>query len=175
MILPTDGVEICRIESNARSHSASLLERGGSAVRISLRELTKLGVDVIGESQLVGYPSQYPSVSMIDYNNGKPNARYWVLKLIKDNFHPGDKLVDRKPSDGSSDVRVQGFITAEGKRVLLVNRANSEKSVKVAADLVGAASFTVDEDTGDGEPRVEKLQGQELKMAPFAVTVLKIE
>jgi hypothetical protein len=114
-------------------------------------------------------------VSMIDYNNGKPNARYWVLKLIKDNFHPGDKLVERKPYDGPSDVKAQGFITEEGKKVLLVNRANSEKSVKLAADLVGAASFTVDEETGDGEPRVEKIQSQELKMAPFAVTVLKIK
>ena len=46
---------------------------------------------MIGESQLVGYPSQFPSVSMIDWKNGKPNARYWVLSLLKDNFHPGDQ------------------------------------------------------------------------------------
>ena len=116
-------------------------------------QLSKLGVDVIGESQLVGYPSQFPSVSMIDYNTGKPNSRYWVLKLIKDNFHPGDKLVAEKPSDGPSDVTVQGFITPEGKKVLLVNRTNSEKSLKLAPDLKGASSLTVDEATGDDEPR----------------------
>ena len=75
---------------------------------------------MIGESQLVGYPSQFPSVSMMDYNNGKPNARIWVLKLIKDNFHPGDKLVaetGRKADDGApSDIMVQGFITPQGKK-----------------------------------------------------------
>jgi len=37
--------------------------------------------------------SQFPSVTMIDWKNGKPNARYWVLSLLKDNFHAGDKPV----------------------------------------------------------------------------------
>ena len=45
-------------------------------------ELSKLGIDYIGESQLVGYPgvtsntTQFPDVTMIDWTNGKPNARY---------------------------------------------------------------------------------------------------
>ncbi len=51
-------------------------------------ELTKMGIDVAGESQLVGYPTQFPDVSMMDWENGHPNARYWVLKLIKENFGP---------------------------------------------------------------------------------------
>ena len=117
-------------------------------------ELSKLGVDVIGESQLVGYPTQFPSVSMMDYNNGKPNARYWVLKLIKDTFHPGDKLVAEKPQvDAPSDVTVQGFITPEGKKVLLVNKTNSQKIVTLESDLQNASSLTVDEATGDDAPR----------------------
>ena len=57
-------------------------------------ELRSLGIDVAGESQLVGYPTQFPSVSMVDWTNGKPNPRYWVLKLLKDSFGPGDKLVE---------------------------------------------------------------------------------
>ncbi len=38
---------------------------------------------MIGESQLVGYPSQFPSVTMIDWKNSKPNARFWVLSLVE--------------------------------------------------------------------------------------------
>ncbi|MEO6844817.1 MAG: glycosyl hydrolase family 39, partial [Ginsengibacter sp.] len=49
-------------------------------------ELSKIGINVAGESQLVGYPTQYPDVTMIDWKDAKPNARYWVLKLLKDNF-----------------------------------------------------------------------------------------
>jgi hypothetical protein len=175
VILPTDGVEIAASKAMPDKIPHRYWNAAGALYGFLFVELTKLGVDVIGESQLVGYPSQYPSVSMIDYNNGKPNARYWVLKLIKNNFNPGDKLVDRKSSDGPSEVMVQGFITPQGKKVLLVNRANSDKTVKVSADLLGAVSLTVDEETGDAEPRAGKVQGQELKMAPFAVTVLTVK
>jgi hypothetical protein len=115
---------------------------------------------------------------MIDYNNGKPNARYWVLKLIKDNFHPGDKLVaekEQKDDDGApSDVLVQGFLTPQGKKVLLVNKTNSEKTVVLESDLQGADSSTVDEATGDEVPRAGKAEGANFKLAPFAVTVLSV-
>ena len=57
-------------------------------------ELAKLGIEYDGESQLVGYPTQFPSVSLVDWITGQPNARYWVLKLIHDNFGPGDKQVE---------------------------------------------------------------------------------
>ena len=46
-------------------------------------ETAKMGIDVVGESQLVGYPTQYPSVSLMDYNTGAPNARFWVLKAAQ--------------------------------------------------------------------------------------------
>jgi len=57
-------------------------------------ELAKLGIDVAGESQMVGFPTQWPSVSMVDWDTGQPNARFWVLKLLRANFGPGDKLVN---------------------------------------------------------------------------------
>ena len=56
-------------------------------------EMTKIGIEVAGESQLVGFPTQFPSVSMVDWNNGKPNARYWVLKLLHDNFGAGESSI----------------------------------------------------------------------------------
>ncbi len=173
VILPTDGIEINASKAMPDHIPHRYWNAAGSLYGYLFVELSKLGVDVIGESQLVGYPSQFPSVSMIDYNNGKPNARYWVLKLIKDNFHPGDKLVENAPQeDGSSDVLVQGFVTPQGKKVLLVNKANSEKTVKVSSELENAASLTVDEATGDEEPRSGKVNGAEIKLAPFAVCVL---
>ena len=96
VILPTDGLEIRASKAMPDRIPHRYWNAAGALYAFLFVELSKFGVDVIGESQLVGYPSQFPSVSMIDYNNGKPNARYWVLKLIKDNFHPGDKLVADK-------------------------------------------------------------------------------
>ena len=174
VILPTDGLEIRASKALPDHIPHRYWNAAASLYGYLFVELSKLGVDVIGESQLVGYPSQFPSVSMMDYNNGKPNARYWVLKMIKDNFHPGDKLVangEGKPSE-SSDVLVQGFITPQGKKVLLVNKTNSEKTLTLGSDLQNASSLTVDETTGDDAPRAATAEGNELKLAPFAVSIL---
>lgn len=136
-------------------------------------ELSRLGVDVIGESQLVGYPSQFPSVTMIDWTDSKPNARYWALKLIKDNFHPGDKLIGRgaEPA-GTDEVAIQAFITPASRKVLFVNKTNRVQTVKLQPDLANGATWTVDEASGEDAPRTGKADGAELKLAPFAITVL---
>ena len=91
VILPNDNGQVADASGLSASIPKGYWNAAGALYGYLYINLAKLGVDVIGESQLVGYPSQYPSVSMIDWVNGKPNARYWVLKLIRDNFHPGDK------------------------------------------------------------------------------------
>jgi hypothetical protein len=176
VILPTDGIEIAASKAMPDHIPHRYWNAAGALYGYLFVELTKLGVDVIGESQLVGYPSQFPSVSMIDYNNGKPNARYWVLKLIKDNFHPGDKLVANQDDPfAHSNVEIQGFITPQGKKVLVINKTNAEMNVKLTPAFEGALTYTVDEATGDEPPRAGRADGTELKLAPFAVTVLSAQ
>ena len=172
VILPTDNTPDDKLPLPARYWNAA-----GALYGFLFVELSKMGVDVIGESQLVGYPTQFPSVSMMNYNTGKPNARYWVLKLIKDHFQPGDKLVAEKESkdNGPSDVVVQGFVTPQGKKVLLVNKTNSEKTVTLASDLQNSSFLTVDEETGDEAPRGGKTEGPNFKLTPFAVTLLNVQ
>ena len=174
VILPTDTAELMASKAQPDHIPHRYWNAAGALYGFLFAELSKLGVDVIGESQLVGYPSQFPSVSMMNYNNGKPNARYWVLKLIKDNFHPGDKLVANVEQDfGSSDLEIQGFITPQGKKVLFVNKTNNDKTVTLSAELANGTTLTVDEQTGDEAPRAGKAEGTVLNLAPFAVTVLQ--
>lgn len=176
VILPSDSEEIRASKALPDKIPHRYWNAAAALYAYLFVELSKMGVDVIGESQLVGYPSQFPSVSMIDYNNGKPNARYWVLKLIKDNFHPGDKLVTTKDSSsGSNGILLQGFVTPHGKKVLVVNKTNREAVVELPTEWQHAHSSAVDEDTGDEEPRNANVDGTELKLAPFAVTILTQE
>jgi len=136
-------------------------------------QLSQLGIDVIGESQLVGYPTQFPSVSMMNWENNKPNARFWVLKLIKDNFHSGDKLVETKlDGDDSGDVEAQAFMTAGGKKLLLANKRNAPINVVVPDGDKATGALTVDPQTGDGPARSEQLDGGKIRLEPFAVTVV---
>ena len=132
-------------------------------------ELSKMQIDLIGMSQMVGYPTQFPSVSMMDWRTNQPNARYWVLKLIKDSFHSGDQLVET--SVNSRDLSVQAFLTPRGRKLLLANERNRPVEVEIP-DADNAAARMVDEQTGDGPARIAKPAGGKITLAPFAVTVV---
>jgi hypothetical protein len=134
--------------------------------------LTRMGIDVVGESQLVGYPTQFPSVSMINWKTGKPNARYWVLKLIKDNFGPGDVLVNTGiAGDG---LVVQAFNTNKGKKILVINRTNQSQRLVLPASVNGARLMVVDPSTGDNEAATFAIGAEGIVLKPLAVGVIAL-
>ena len=138
-------------------------------------EMTKMGIDVVGESQLVGFPTQFPSVSMVDWDNGKPNARYWVLKLLHDNFGPGDKLVEIEPfAPNNPYVYSLAFATHDGRRrVLLVNKRDRAFEVSVAGASGGQVAY-VDQTTGFQPPATGKLTGDAMKLTGYSVAVVTL-
>jgi Glycosyl hydrolases family 39 len=137
-------------------------------------ELTKIGIDVAGESQLVGFPTQFPSVSMVDWDDGKPNARFWVLKLLHDNFAPGDKLVEAESSPSQPYVYTIGLITGDGqRRVLLVNKRDRTFDVSLTGSS-GAQVDYVDQTTAFQPPASRKMSGENLKLTGYAVAVVTL-
>jgi hypothetical protein len=141
----------------------------GAVYAYEFMELSQMQIDVVGMSQLVSYPTQYPSASMMDWVTNQPIARYWVLKLIKDSFHPGDKLVES--SLDSEDVAAQAFVTPAGHKLLLVNKRNREFEVELP-DAVNANALTVDSESGEGPARTVKPAQGIIELQPFAVTVV---
>jgi hypothetical protein len=133
--------------------------------------LAELGIEVVGESQLVGYPTQFPSVTMIDWATGRPNARYWTLKLLRDNFSPGDSLV--RTTVESAAVHARGFVRSDGsRRLLLVNKRDRGVVVSVPETARASLAF-VDGSTADGiGPR--EIQGGSVALRPHAVAVLSV-
>lgn len=141
----------------------------GSLYAYLFIELSQMQINIAGMSQLVGYPTQFPSVSMMDWTQNKPNARFWVLKLIKDSFHPGDKLV--KTEIGSHDVAAQAFVTPSGRKLLLANKR--DRSVEIALpDAAKAGVLVVDESTGDDPARSASPSSGNIELGPFAVAVV---
>ena len=139
-------------------------------------ELTQIGIDVAGESQLVGFPTQFPSVSMVDWNNGKPNARFWVLKLLHDNFGPGDKRVAIEPFSefmaSSPYVYALAFVSRDGKRrVLLVNKRDRTFKVSVTSSTGGQVDY-VDQTTAFDPPASAKLSSDAVKLGGYSVAVV---
>ncbi len=135
-------------------------------------QLAGLGIDVVGESQLVGYPTQFPSVSMIDWTTGRPNPRYWVLKLLRDNFGPGDKLAETKLETPA--VYAQAFITPHGKRKVLVVNKRDRVAQLLLPGAMRAHLVVVDKDTGLNPPNSSDLTSAHFTLSGLAVAVLTL-
>jgi hypothetical protein len=133
--------------------------------------LASLGIDVAGESQLVGYPTQFPSVSMVDWNTGAPNARFRVLELLKNNFAPNDKIV--KTSSGSPYVYALAMVKPQGARkILLVNKRDRD----IQITLPGRASGVqyVDQTTKGNAPGQQALNSDKLTLRGLSVAVVTL-
>lgn len=127
----------------------------------------RMGIDVVGESQLVGYPTQFPSVSMVDWKTGAPNARFHVLKLIHDHFAPGDRLVETRGA--TAGILAQAFVTPKGRALLVVNKRNFKETVRLKEEWKDAQVSVVD---SSAAPRTLELSGASIELAPFAVAVV---
>jgi hypothetical protein len=174
VILTEDGKEINQPGYVANPEPEHYWNLAGALYANLYIELAKIGIDVVGESQLVGYRSQFPSVSMINYETGEPNPRFWVLKLIHDNYGPGDRLVSAavNGSEPPPELGAQAFITDKGKSLLLINRRNRVLHLQLPKDAEGAAISFVAPSTGDHPPAQEMLSSQELTLQPFEVAVV---
>ena len=170
VILPEDGKENGHPGYIGKPEPAQYWNLAGAMYAYLYVQGAKMGIDVLGESQLVGYHSQFPSVSMMNYNTAEPNARYWVLKLLKDNFGPGDQLAETATQ--SDSYMVQAFNTARGKKLLVLNKRVREQSLTLPADADGATVQFVAPSTGDHAPGTQKLSGHVLKLEPFEAAVV---
>jgi len=164
VILPTDNNP-----EDKTPPPAAYWNLAGSLYAYLFIELSQLQIDVIGESQLIGYPTQFPSVSMMNWVDNKPNARFWVLKLLKDSFHPGDEMVDT--SVGSKDLAAQAYITSAGRKMLIVNKRDRVLEITLP-DAGKTSALAVDPSTGDGPARSIATTGGTITLEPFAVTVV---
>ena len=136
-------------------------------------ELTKIGIDVAGESQLVGYPTQFPDVSMVNWETGNPNSRYRVLKLLIENFAPGDQLVNT--SLDADNIFCQAYITAKGKKLLLINYQDRDAKIKLPPGSENAGLETVDISTGERPPTKTIPADTVFTLKPFAVAVVDLK
>ena len=148
----------------------------GAVYAYVYEELAKLGIDVVGESQLVGYPTQFPSVTMVDWHTGKPNARFQVLKLLKDNMGPGDRIIDigqGTVSFANPSIVEAAYVRKGARKVLLINRRATAASVDLPGAAGGAIQI-VDQASAGGPIRREKLGSSLITLGGFAVAIVDL-
>jgi hypothetical protein len=136
-------------------------------------ELSKIGIDVVGESQLVGYPTQFPSVSMVDWDSGEANARVHVLRLLRDNLGVGDAIVanNGRPSQ-DSPVVYQGYRAGAMRKILLINKRLSAVDVVLPKAARCGTIKLVDALSGATALAGRRLASATVRLAPFSVAVV---
>ncbi|KUH88143.1 MULTISPECIES: hypothetical protein [unclassified Mycobacterium] len=108
-------------------------------------QLVRLGVDLVGVAEFIGYPGMIPGVTLIDWATGLPNARYHALELLMRHFGPGDSVVSTstgQPAMPDPRVCAQGFVSTDGTRkLLLINKTAAPVVVSLPA---GPCSLRLD-------------------------------
>ena len=131
-----------------------------------------MGADVIGESQLVGYPNQFPCVTMVDWKTGEPNLRYWVLKLIRTHLQPGGKISTWSAGvDTQGDYYARAFADKKGKKkILLINMRTKPLSLV----LPGSQSMEFIDEHAQGI-QTGKIGKNEIRLERFGVAIVEID
>lgn len=166
------GDDSCRSTATYTAYNPLYWNANGANWAYTFITAENLGLRLVSMSQMDGYPTQCPSISMFDYDTAKPNAHYWALKLVNSNFGPGDKLVPTQSS--SDDLAAQAAITRSGWKLLLVNTTDHAINVDLAGAYRGSGVRlqVVDEKSGEEPPRIEQVSGTQVSIAPFAVVVV---
>lgn len=171
VILPEDEKEIRgRGKYVAKDEPKAYWNLAGAMYADLYVQCARMGINVIGESQLVGYKSQFPSVSMMNYKTSEPNARYWTLKLLLDNFGPGDKLAATTTPNGLTAA--QAFDTPHGRKLLVINKRNREQELPLPVQIAAGTVTYVSPSTGDGKPQTKPLSGTSITLEPFEIAVV---
>ncbi len=135
--------------------------------------LARRGIQIAGESQLIGYPSQFPSVSMVNWTTGVPNARFRVLQLLRDNFGPGDKIIATRAN--APGIFAQAYVTPAGVRKLLMVNKRDKSMVLNLPSARGSVEQWVDQHTAEQPPARRTLKHNHLRLGGLGVAVITLE
>lgn len=131
--------------------------------------LARIGIDDAAESGIPCAPGLWPSIAMLDWDTAQPNARFWALKLIHDNFRPGDRIVETSADSGY--LMAQAFVSPDGARkILIVNKRDREFEINLPA--APAKIEVIDQTTGSNPQKMVAAAGSVFKLGGFGVAVV---
>jgi hypothetical protein len=132
--------------------------------------VARKGINVLGASQLVGYPSQYPSVSLLNWNDGSPNPRYRVLQLLMNHCHRGDNFVSN--TGGNSHIYSIAFLTAHGQRKLMLVNKSSNDEMLILPGAIGGQEEHVDILSLNSPAVLKRISSSEVTLHGFSVMIV---
>ncbi|CAF0918052.1 unnamed protein product [Adineta ricciae] len=145
-------------------------------------KISRLRIDVVGHSQLVGYPElpdlqlqpQFPSVALLNWTTGEGSAKYWTSKLLIDTVDiDNDQAVITRTTDTSGqNIFCQAFVGINGRRwVLIINKRYANVDVFLPG-ATGGRMQIVNEASGFGPATEVTLTLSTVTLSPFSVAIV---
>ena len=91
--------------------------------------------------------------------------------MLKNNFGPGDKLVQTNLDN--KDVIAQAFMTPKGKKILLINTRKKETMMKLPLGIKDETAIVVDVNNSEGLKQI-LVTDNTIILKPFAVGVITL-
>lgn len=141
--------------------------------------LVERNVELVSIAELFDYPGMFAGTTLVNWETGEPNQRYWAAKLLLDNFGPGDKLVSTfagMQEGNYSRIFAQGYMTKEGHlKLLLVNKLEEAAKVVLPQGMKVKEAKVVDLSTGEKPPKDADTSNGMLELDAFGVSVVTFE
>jgi len=125
----------------------------------------QLGIDVVNESQLVGYPSQFPSTSMVDWKDGSRMPGTAYCSILHDNLSADDRPCGYNMDDAPMWPRRHSS-PEKRESCCLVNKRNWAIAVALPGDFATGRATTVDVTTGAQPPVTKSFEGPRACCSP---------
>jgi hypothetical protein len=110
-------------------------------------KFAQLGYKIVGQDQLIGgpFPDNFPSVTMLDWDSGQPNAKYYSVQMLAA-LGTGPKHLMPTNQSGSSNIFALGMVVeGEGRKLLVVSKSEHPQSVKLeGCSPLNAAALVLD-------------------------------
>ena len=133
-----------------------------------------MGIEIVGGAELIDYPGQFAADLAGQLGHRPAQRPLWVLKLLRDNFNPGDKLVETHLE--SPDVFAQAFRhprRVNGKPFWLTSATDRLRSPCLGQP--GHRRRRGPRPTGSSPPAATNLTTDEISLNGLAVAVVTLE
>lgn len=136
--------------------------------------LVESGVEVASIAELFDYPGMFAGATLVNWETGEPNERYWAAKLLLDNFRPGDTVVTTfagRPEGNFNRIHAKAFVSTSGeKRLLLINKY--KEPITVALPAKHATVSYVDTTTGAHPAATTQVTNGQYELGPYATAAV---
>ena len=138
--------------------------------------LIEVGVEIASIAEIFDYPGMFAGATLVDWETGEPNERYWAAKLLHDNFKSGDTIVGSfagQMEGNFNRIHAKAFICGDGtKKLLLVNK--HAEPIDVALPAQKASVSYVDTTTGQSPAKTVNVDSGIFPLGAYATAVVKL-